>query len=205
MDKKERGAELSAPSSPFPASSACGIIRITTKGAIQMRKAADIIRDILKAENISGRELARRIGRVPSAVSTKLKNNTLTAEVFFDWCDKLGYEVIVQRKGDGERIDGSRRGIGPRLRRMVGKIIYDTEKSAALCHTPEQDGWFMELYVDDDGRFFVAHYTDWEGSENFISQVNPEEARRLYDTYGDGSADGFFEGGSLPDDDEIDE
>ena len=197
MSKKERGAEFSAPSSPFPMSSACGIIRVTMKGAIQMRKAAEIIRDILKTENISGRELARRIGRAPSAVSTKLTNNTLTAETFFDWCDKLGYEVIVQRKGDGERIDGSRKGVGQRLRRMVGKVIYDTEKSAAICHTPEQDGWFMELYADDAGRFFVAHYTDWDGSENFISQVNREEARRLYDAYGDGTADGFFDEGGL--------
>ena len=196
--KKEGGVEQSTPFSPLRNDDPCCIMETTTdKDVIFMNKAADIIRELMDAEGVSGRELARKIGRAPSAVSSRLTNNTLTAETFFEWCDILGYEVVVQKKDCGSKFQGKRRGIGPRMRRMVGRIIFDTEKSEAICHTPERDGWFMELYADEEGRFFIAHYNSW-GGENFISQAGADEARCMYDAYGDGTADEFFEGGEEP-------
>lgn len=163
------------------------------RGVRHMSTVSDMIRAAMAAENVSVRQMAEMVGRSPSAVSTRLNNNTLTAEAFVDYADKLGYDVVMKKRSDGGAVVSRRRGIGPRLRKMAGRVIYDTSKADAICHTEEHDGWFMELYRDAEGRFFVAHYTSWEGAENFVSQITPEDARKIYELYGDGSADDFFE------------
>lgn len=154
---------------------------------------SDMLMKIMREKNIKKADIARHLGVTPAAVSGRFATNAWPAEVWMQVADFLGYDVVMQPKGSGASSPVRvRQGIGPRLRRMTGKIIYDTSKSDAVCHTPKQDGWFIEIYRDNEGRFFAAHYTDWVGAENFITPCEQDEAHRLYLAYGDGECDEFF-------------
>ncbi len=154
---------------------------------------ADIIRDALKAKNWSQRELAAKMGWSPQNLSGRLKNNSLSAEEWRKVAAILGFEIKMVEIDSNEELKTRKRGIGPRVRQMVNGVIYDTYKADALCHTLWTDGWFMELYRDGEGRYFVAHYTDWKNGVNHISPCSIEDARRLYEQYGeDGDADSVF-------------
>ncbi len=146
---------------------------------------ADIINDALKAKGWSQKQLAAAMNQSPQNLSKKLVNNTLSAQEFLDAVGHLGYEVKVAELGSSEELQTRKRGVGPRLRRMVNRVTYDTYKADALCHTPMQDGWYMELYRDEEGRYFVAHYTMWEEGVDFISPCGEEDARKLYEEHGD--------------------
>lgn len=148
--------------------------------------AADIIEDALKAKGWSQKQLAKEMGQSPQNLSKKLSNNTITAQEFLDAIGHLGYEVKFLADSGREELKTRKRGVGDRIRKMVNGVIYDTARSDALCRTLWTDGWMMELYRDEEGRFFVAHYTTWEGGVNHITPCTPENARRLYEEYGEG-------------------
>lgn len=162
-----------------------------------MQSASDILRAVMKAESVSINRLADMVGRSPNAVYARIQKGTMPVPVWLEWLDMLGYEVVVRKKGTDQLAGGRRRGVGARLRGMVGKVIYDTNKADAICHTPERDGWFIEVYRDDSGRFFAAHYTNWITANDFITAMDIVDAYRLYLTYGDGSIDEYFEGVTL--------
>ena len=42
----------------------------------------------------------------------------------------------------------------------------------------------MELYVDDEGRYFFAEYTNWEGVKDRITPVSARDAAVFIDKYG---------------------
>ena len=176
-----------------------GIILVQVIRGDMMKDASDMIRAAMAAEGVSISQLAKMVGRSSNAVSVKLKRGTMAAPAFFEFADKLGYEVILRKKETKEQIDSRRHGVGRRLRLMVGKVIYDTSKADAICHTAENDGWFIEIYKDDEGRFFAAHYTSWEGCGDYITTIGKEDAQRLYLAYGDGTADHYFEEAELKD------
>jgi len=66
---------------------------------------------------------------------------------------------------------------------MVNGIKYDTYKSDAICHSDETEDSFDELYEDDEGRYFVAHYVNWEGGVNYISPISQEAASKMIHKY----------------------
>ena len=75
---------------------------------------------------------------------------------------------------------------------MVDGIMYDTEKSDAVCHAECMRGMKIELYRDAQGRFFVAEYANWGNGKHNISPICKKDAYRLYKEYGDGTCDYMF-------------
>ena len=53
---------------------------------------------------------------------------------------------------------------------MVSGITFDTAKADALCHTDVEDGRYMELYRDPEGRFFIVHYSFWQKEDATITR-----------------------------------
>lgn len=148
-------------------------------------KALDYIKDALEAKGKTQKWLSGQMKQAPQNLNKKLLNNTISAQEFFDAAALLGYEIKMVESESNEELRGRKRGVGPRVRQMVGGVIYDTFKADALCHTLLTDGWFLELYRDENGRYFVAHYTEWESGINHISPCGSEDARRLYEQYGE--------------------
>ena len=69
-----------------------------------------------------------------------------------------------------------------------GRSRYEKKKDV---EAPERKD--MELYRDQEGRYFVAHYREWESGVNHISPCSKEDARRLYEEHWDGDdADSIF-------------
>lgn len=148
-------------------------------------KASDILRDALRFRGVHQNELAEKTGQQPKTLSKKISTNRLSAQELVDYVRKLGYTIsLVDIHGQGE-IAVRRRGIGPRVKKMVDGIVYDTQRSDALCHTNVENGWYMELYRDDEGRFFVVHYSLWADVDPLVTRCPDEEAKSLYEAYSD--------------------
>jgi transcriptional regulator with XRE-family HTH domain len=153
--------------------------------------AADILEDALRAKGWTQRRLALATNQSAQNINKKLSRNTIRAQEFLDILSYIGYEVKLFTGGEELKI--RRRGTSDRVRKMVNGVIYDTAKSDALCKTLWTDGWQLELFRDEEGKYFVAHYTTWEDSVNHISPCTPETARKLYEQYGEGiPADAIF-------------
>lgn len=162
----------------------------TPVAAESKHPAVDAIRAMMVENGISYKTAASWCGYSTSTFHQRFTNGSIHVDDAITILNKLGYEVKLERSKAPEFREFG--GVGPKLRCMVNKTIYDTAKSYAICHTDWRDGWQMELFKDVAGRFFVAHYTQWEGAANFISEILPDEAKLMYSKYGDGSVDDLF-------------
>lgn len=100
-----------------------------------------------------------------------------------DAAEYLGYKVVLVDADTEELAEFPGKSTGPRIRKQIDGVVYDTAKAKPICHTDPDNGWWMELFESDSGQFFVAHYTTWDGVGNFITLCPAEEARNLRDTY----------------------
>lgn len=154
-------------------------------------KVSEIVEAHLKAAHISKAELCRRVGWSSPALTGRLKRNSFSAEDWRKAMAAMGYEVRVVKPGsDAERLP-----VGPRVRKMEDKIIYDTATSTALCNNrvSEDDMMFQELYRDPQGRYFVVIYAMWEGGIHQVTPIGAEAARAFYEAFsGAGDADIIF-------------
>lgn len=159
-----------------------------------LRRAKKIIEEALDTKGLSQKWLAGQLGAEPQNFNRKLVRNTLSAQELIDAAEALGYRVALLDNSSGKELKPRRVGIGPRLRQMIDGVLYDTGKSDAICHTEPVAGWFMELYRDIKGRYFVAHYTDWENDSGHLSVCGLEDAKRLYAVCAvdDGQEDSFL-------------
>lgn len=172
-----------------------------------MMKAADVVLDALRARGVTSKDMAETMGVRPNTLSRKISENRLTANEFFFIADSLSYDVTLTDRDGGSELKVRQRGTGRRVKRMLSGIIYDTGKADAVCHTPMENGWYIELYQDDQGRYFAAHYSTWAGADPFITICPENEAQKLMQMYddleivterecGDDCADGDAPGGT---------
>lgn len=147
-------------------------------------QAKELIDNALDIKGRSQKWLAEQIGAAPQNFNRKLVRNTLSAQELIDVAAALGCRVALLDNSSDKELKSRIAGIGPRVRQAVDGVLYDTAKSDAICHTEPVAGWFMELYRDTNGRFFVAHYTDWQTGSNHLSTCGAEDARRLCEVCG---------------------
>ncbi len=141
--------------------------------------AGEMIINALARCKKTQREMAAALGLTEPALCNKLHRSTLSADEFIRAAEWLGYKLVVAECENGEELRPIRKGIGPRVKKVINGVLYDTKRASALCHTEPESGWWLELYEQSDGSFFVAHYTDWAGAENFITLCPPAEAQKL--------------------------
>ena len=152
-------------------------------------KATNLILTAIKKRGATQKRLADVLGISPQNFNKKLKNDTLSAKDFFIVIEALGLDVSFHDKGTGEEIKERKTGVLPRVLMVVDGIKYDTFKADALCHTETLNGWMMELYRDFRGRYFVVHWTDWDGVKPSISPCDKRRALLLYSDHRDISDD----------------
>ena len=136
-------------------------------------------------------ELAEKVGWVPQQLSARLVRNSLRADEFLNLMDALGVDVTFTVRETGVAIKAHIPGAGRRVRAMVNKVIYDTAASDALANdfyadgvNEYRDGKAMELYIDREGRYFFAEYTNWEGAKDRITPVTANDAANFIERYG---------------------
>ena len=156
-------------------------------------KASDIVEDAICIRGVLHKDLAELTGKDYKYLSKKLSTNSMKAQEMVDIIQELGFEIkLVDRHREGQVVSIRHRGTGPRVKRMVGGITFDTSKSDALCHSDVEDGRYMELHRDQEGRFFIVHYSFWQKEDATITACSEEEARHLFSRYSDGTVDDPF-------------
>lgn len=152
----------------------------------------EVIRRMIKSSGYTQTKIAADIGISKQSLTNRIRESKFYAWELIRIAELTGYSLTAsqERKADGIVLMP---GIGRRCKMNVDKVAYDTAASSAICHGPKVDKCFFELYRDKAGRFFVVHYTDWEGSQDFITTITAKDAKELYEKYGDGAVDHWFE------------
>lgn len=141
--------------------------------------AARLITGAMRRRNVTQKEVASALHRNPATFSRHLSENTLRAQEFIEAAEYLRFKVALLDAETDEELAAPPADEWPRVKKQIDGVLYDTAQAMQVCRTPELDGWWMGLHQTQDGRFFVAHYTRWEGAENFITLCPESEARKL--------------------------
>lgn len=157
---------------------------------------SEIVEAYLKTEKMTKAELCHRVGWSAPNLAGRLKRNSFSAEDWRKVMEAMGYELRIVKPGGPS---GIRLPAGPRVRKMEGKIIYDTATSEPLCNTRigTDDMMFQELYRDQMGRYFIVSYAMWEGGVHQVTPIGQADARAFYERFSAaGDADDIFREGS---------
>lgn len=156
-----------------------------------LMKANDVLAAALRATRKTQAEAAARVGWMPQQLSARLVRNSMRADEFLNLLEGLGIEITLTVKETGEVVRTHIPGAGRRVKGMVDRIIYDTASSDALANNfyadgvnKYTDGKALELYIDKEGRYFFAEYTNWEGGKDRISPVSARDAAAFIEKYG---------------------
>ena len=151
----------------------------------------DILETVMRDTDLTQADIAKQIGWTPQRLSAKLTRNSLRADELLMILDAAGVDVRLFRCGTDEELKPHKVGAGRRVRCMVDHVLYDTSESDALSNNfyadgknEFLDGRAMELYIDREGRYFFAEYTNWEGAKDRITPVTAKDAAAFISRYG---------------------
>lgn len=156
-------------------------------------KATKLIKDAIKQSGISQAAVAKKMGWVPQQLSARLVRNSTNADEFIAILGAIGFDVSIAEKGTGDFLAVP--GHGRRVKQMVDHVVYDTAKACAMSNTffadgkneYAPDGKASELYLDKQGRYFVAEYSNWAGVKDRIVPVTIETAMEFMKRNGMGT------------------
>lgn len=151
----------------------------------------DIVDEALKSVGIAQKDAAAKIGMTPSQLNVRLAKGTIRFGTFLELMDKIGVDVTFTNRATGKELKIPSAGIGRRVKAMVDRVIYDTAGSDAIANNfyadgknEYSDGLAMELYIDREGRYFFACYSNLEGVKDRIIPVSASDAAEFIGRYG---------------------
>ncbi len=146
---------------------------------IKNMRANDIVDCMVAKSGMKKKDVASLMGWSPQNFTNRLRFGSLSADEFFKFADLLGYEVKVTDKESGAELSDAPKSTGWHVAKMVTGYNYDTDKAAALCHTPKIFGGWQELFKDFAGRYFMVYYFE-PSTEATIFPVTKEVALQFY-------------------------
>lgn len=146
----------------------------------------------IKTAGTSQAKAAQAIGWVPQQLSSRLTRGSLGADEFLSLLEAIGVDITLKVKATDREVKVHRvEGAGRRVRCSVDRVIYDTQNSDALANNFYADGIneynegkALELYIDNEGRYFFAEYSEWDGVKDRITPVSAEVAASFISKYG---------------------
>lgn len=135
--------------------------------------------------------LARQMGWTPQNFNLRLNRNSIRADEFLAIMDALGVDVTFTMRESGEILKPHVRGHGRRLCGNCDKITFDTAAAEAISNSFYEDGVnefnadgeAAELYVDSEGRYFMAEY-HMDSSKDRLRTVQSSVAAAFVEKYG---------------------
>lgn len=154
--------------------------------------AKELLNGLLPVLEISQTEAASRIGWGKMKLSSKVTKDSLRVSEFMDIMDACGVEVVFKKKDTGEQIMLRKAGHGHRLKGMADGVIYNTALSTALSNTffadgvneYDQNGEAQELYIDQEGRYFIAEYNCKDPKKERVVAASHFVAAAFIEKYG---------------------
>ena len=69
----------------------------------------------------------------------------------------------------------------PRVAQMVGGAVYDTARAASICTNKSTmlEDFYVELFRDAEGSYFVVLYELWENGCSRIAPITDETAQKF--------------------------
>lgn len=152
----------------------------------------EVLNAVLPAIGKTQADMAVSIGKTPQQLSQRMVHNTLRADDLLCAMEKLGVEVMFKVKETGEIVKIRRTGHGRRLKGMADRVKYDTASADALSNSFYADGVNeydtngegQELYVDADGRYFMAEYNSVDPTKDRIRSVPASMAAAFIEKFG---------------------
>lgn len=148
-------------------------------------KAADLLTSAMDSRGVQNKELAAVLHSKSCTLSKHITQNCLKAQELVDAAEFLNYKVVLVDIKTDDELEVRPRSRSPRVRKQINGKVYDTAKSRYVCRSAANDSWWLELYETVDGEYFVAHYTHWQGVENFLSLCPKPYAERFIELNGD--------------------
>ena len=153
--------------------------------------AKDMLLAALRETKTTKAEAATKVGWMPQQLSQRIVRNSIRADDFLSLLEAIGIEVTLTVRDTGNPVRVYVKGAGRRVKAMVDRVTYDTAASNAISNNfyadgvnEYTDGKAMELYIDKEGRYFFAEYSNWEGGKDRISPVSAAEAAAFIEKYG---------------------
>ena len=151
----------------------------------------EVLSAILLTAGKSQADVAAMMGWSPQSLSQRLVRDTLRSDDFLKIVELLGIEVTFTVKDSGKIVKIRNAGHGRRLRKMSDRVIFDTTRADAISNSfyadgtneYDENGEAQELYIDDEGRYFVAEYHT-DASKDKIRAVPASLAVAFIEKYG---------------------
>lgn len=137
-------------------------------------------------------EGAKAIGMPAQGLNQRLTRGTLRVDDLFMILDAIGVDFHMTVRETGKPVKLHTPGYGHRVRAMSDLVMYDTAYSDALSnsfyedgeHEFNADGQASELYIDREGRYFLAKYSNIEGKKDKVQGVSGDVAAAFIEKYG---------------------
>lgn len=153
--------------------------------------STEILDAVLKKLNKTRANAAQGMGWTMQQLNCRIFRKSLRADDFLDLMESLGVDVTFTIRDSGKNVNTHIIGAGRRVKAVVNHIPYDTRNADALANSFYADGKnkftggkALELYIDEEGRYFFAEYSEFEGIKDVITPVTGEVAASFIEKYG---------------------
>jgi len=146
--------------------------------------ASEMVRQALTSKGKTQTELAEHMGWSKQNLSSRLKNDSLTFDELAKALAFCGYSVVMV-DANGEDIPNLGNSESPRVVQMCDGHVYDTSKAESVCTSKPDfsEDWYMELFRDPAGTYFMVQYQLWEGGKSILGPVSNRAANMFMKKY----------------------
>lgn len=152
----------------------------------------EVLNAVLPAIGKTQADMAYAIGKTPQQLSQRMVHNTFRSDDLLKAMEKLGIEVLFKVSETGEIVKVRNAGHGRRLKGMADRIRFDTATADAISNSfyadgeneYDDNGEAQELYVDSEGRYFMAEYNANDSTKDRIRSVPASMAAAFIEKFG---------------------
>lgn len=148
-------------------------------------KGSEIVKTALVNAGKTQNELADFLGMSKQNLSYRMVSDAFTLEEIVKAIGFCGFQLkVVDKAGDDMPNTGN--SSSPRIVQTIGGRSFDTSKSESICVAPMEssDSFYIELFRDPQGQFFLAYYQTWDGGKCWITPVPQNIALGFASKYG---------------------
>lgn len=152
-------------------------------------RAKEVLEAALAATGMNQSQLAKLIGTREQSLGQKVNiRESVRANEFFDMLEAMGIETQFVVKETGKMLFKSAH---RRVKGMSDNTLFDTKEASFVAtsfyadgvNEFGPDGKAQDMYIDSEGRYFVAEYTD-DPAKDRVKAVPVNMAEAFIKIYG---------------------
>lgn len=152
----------------------------------------EIMDAAMEATGLTQVAAAKKMNWTAQQLGQRFIRESFKTDEFLKLMDVMGIDVKFIVRETGEELKKKVKGHGRRVRAMSDGVTYDTEMSEVLANSFYEDGineygidgHAQELYIDKNGRYFLAEYSNVEGEKDRVRSIPGNIAAAFIEKYG---------------------